>query len=288
MQLPLKKFDITDIRHDKVIVLIGKRETGKSFLVRDILFHNRAIPIGTVISPTEESNKFYSNMIPHMFIHDEFSPDIIDNVIKRQKLLARKVDKQIQVYGSSNIDTRAFLILDDCLFDKTWASDTGIRYLFMNGRHLPIMFMITMQHPMGIPHNLRTNIDYVFILRENVVSNRKRIYDNYAGMFPSFDMFCQVMDQCTENYECLVINNNVQSNKLEDQVFWYKAEPHDHFKLGSKEVWELARRTKQKWDDGEDSDEEGGDSKKPYDKRTYLQGKGGKRQTQISVKKTMS
>ena len=30
------------------------------------------------------------------------------------------------------------------------------------------------------------------------------------------------MDQCTENYECLVINNNAKSNKLTDQVFWYK------------------------------------------------------------------
>ena len=36
--------------------------------------------------------------------------------------------------------------------------------------------------PLVFP-NLRTNIDYVFILRENIVSNRKRIYDNYAGMF---------------------------------------------------------------------------------------------------------
>jgi hypothetical protein len=63
----------------------------------------------------------------------------------------------------------------------------------------------------------------VFILRENIVSNRKRIYDSYAGMFPSFEVFCQVMDQCTENFECLVIHNNAKSNKLEDQVFWYKA-----------------------------------------------------------------
>ena len=40
------------------------------------------------------------------------------------------------------------------------------------------------------------------------------------------------MDQCTENYECLVINNNAKSNKLTDQVFWYKA-PHDDFKIGA-------------------------------------------------------
>ena len=55
----------------------------------------------------------------------------------------------------------------------------------MNGRHWHILFIITMQYPLGIPPNLRTNIDYVFILRENIVSNRKRIYDNYAGMFPT-------------------------------------------------------------------------------------------------------
>ena len=34
-------------------------------------------------------------------------------------------------------------------------------------------------------------------------------------MFPTFDIFCQVMDQCTEDYNCLVINNNAKSNKVE-------------------------------------------------------------------------
>ena len=41
-----------------------------------------------------------------------------------------------------------------------------MRLLFMNGRHWKIMLIITMQYPLGIPPNLRTNIDYVFILRE--------------------------------------------------------------------------------------------------------------------------
>ena len=76
-------------------------------------------------------------------------------------------------------------------------------------------------------------------LREPYITNRKRIYENYAGMFPTFESFCQVMDQCTENYECLVINNNAKSNKLQDQIFWYKASPHGNFKLGSKEFGKL-------------------------------------------------
>ena len=51
-------------------------------------------------------------------------------------------------------------------------------------------------------------------------------------MFPSFEIFAQVtMDACTEDYHCLVVNNNAKSNKLEDQVFWYKAEGHPDFKI---------------------------------------------------------
>ena len=149
--------------------------------------------------------------------------------------------REVQSHNRTTIDPRSFVILDDCLYDATWTKDKMMRLLFMNGRHWKVMLIITMQYPLGIPPNLRTNIDYVFILREPYISNRRRIWENYAGMFPTFEGFCQVMDQCTENYECLVINNNAKSNKLQDQIFWYKAQARGDFKLGSKEFWELSR-----------------------------------------------
>ena len=55
-------------------------------------------------------------------------------------------------------------------------------------------------------------------------------------MFPTFESFAQLMDQ-TENYECLVINNNAKSNKLQDQIL-HKAENHPDFKLGWKEFYD--------------------------------------------------
>ena len=242
MNIQLKKFDMNNIKDDKVIVLIGKRDTGKSFLVKDLLYYHQSIPIGTVISGTESANSFYSDIIPSLFIHDEYTSDLIANVVKRQKIVVNKYKHDIATKGRSRVDPRAFLILDDCLYDKSWIKDTNIRTIFMNGRHYSMMFIITMQYALGIPPNLRTNVDYVFILRENYVSNRKRLYEHYCGMFPTFEMFCQVMDQCTENYECLVINNNAKSNKLEDQVFWYKAAPHNDFQIGSSKFWKAHRR----------------------------------------------
>lgn len=247
MNLELKKFDMKNIKFSPnenqgpVIVLIGRRDTGKSFLVKDLLYYHQDIPIGTVISGTEAGNGFYGSIVPKLFIHDEYSPLIIEKILKRQKIVLKQIKKENKNYGRSNIDARTFVILDDCLYDNSWAREKLMRLMFMNGRHWKIMLIITMQYPLGVPPNLRTNIDYTFILREPYIANRKRIYENYAGMFPTFESFSQVMDQCTENYECLVVSNNSKSNKLEDQVFWYKASAHGSFKLGSREFWELSK-----------------------------------------------
>jgi len=235
MELQLKKFDINEIKDDKVVVLIGKRDTGKSFLCRDILYYHNDIPVGQVISGTEGANQFYSKIVPKLFIHEEFNTTIIQNILKRQKMMIEKMN------NGEYLDPRAFLILDDCLYDNHWARDKFMRSIFMNGRHFKLLFLLTMQYALGIPPNLRTNIDYIFILRENYVSNRKRLYEHYAGMFPTFEMFCQVMDQCTEDYECLVINNNAKSNKLTDQVYWYKADTHPEFKIGAESYWEYSK-----------------------------------------------
>ena len=247
MNLELKKFDMKSISFKPneskgpVVVLIGRRDTGKSFLVKDLLYHQQDIPIGTVISGTEEGNGFYGALVPKLFIHNEYNTAIIENILKRQRQVLKQIKQEMEQFRRSNIDPRTFVILDDCLYDAGWAKDKMMRLLFMNGRHWKVMLIITMQYPLGIPPTLRTNIDYVFILREPYIANRKRIYENYAGMFPTLESFCQVMDQCTENYECLVINNNSKSNKMQDQVFWYKADGHNDFKLGSKEFWELSK-----------------------------------------------
>jgi hypothetical protein len=238
MDLGLKKFEMRKIPQDAVCVFIGRRRTGKSTLVKDLLFNHQDMPLGTVISGTEESNSFYSKMIPPLFIHGEYNSLILANFVKRQKMIMAKImAEQAAGQMKSRYDPRAMLILDDCMYDDSWTHDKNIRYLFMNGRWLKVFFLITMQYPLGIQPALRTNVDFVFILREPYMSNRKRIFDNYGSAFPSFEFFCQIMDQCTQNYECLVLDNTSQSNKLEDIIFWYKAEMHGDFRLGAPEFW---------------------------------------------------
>lgn len=275
--LELKKFDMRTITFrpeeskGPTIVLIGRRDTGKTYLVRDLLYHHQDIPIGTVISGTEAGNGFYAAHVPKLFIHDEYNTILIENVVRRQRIAINQMKKELEIYKKSTIDPRTFVILDDCLYDQSWTRDKIMRMLFMNGRHWKVMLIITMQYPLGIPPNLRTNIDYVFILREPYMTNRKRIWENYASMFPTIESFCSILDQCTENFECLVINNNTKSNKISDQIFWYKAETRPDFKLGAKEFWEISKNMCD--DDNEDD---------AYDPRKSKK----KGATVINVKKT--
>ena len=53
---------------------------------------------------------------------------------------------------------------------------------------------------------------------------------------------------------CLVINNNAKSNKLSDQVFWYKAEQRPDFKIGADSYWTYSAQnysTEERVDDGQ-------------------------------------
>lgn len=246
MDFKLRKFDMNmihtraavDSHKSPIIVLIGKKDTGKSYMLKHILsILQDCLPTGLIIGGTEAANPFFQDFVPSKLIRDKYSPEIIEGVIKRQIKVKQQFTNDQRTSGHSQIDPRATLILDDCLYDKSWINEESTRYIFMNGRHIDLVTFITMQYPLGLPPSLRTQIDFVFILRDNIERNRKVIYESYAGMFPSYHIFCQFMDQCTEDYNCLVICNNVQSNKIEDQVFWYKAPGIPSFRMFNDSLW---------------------------------------------------
>ena len=109
MTLELRKFDMRTItfRPDEakgpVVIMIGRRDTGKSFLVRDLLYHHKDVPIGTVISGTEAGNGFYANHVPALFIHNEYSSVLIENVLsnlKKYNRIRNRKERKINNYMS--------------------------------------------------------------------------------------------------------------------------------------------------------------------------------------------
>lgn len=233
--LQIKKFNISDMVDHCTIAMIAKRASGKSYLTKEILYHKRSIPSAIAISRTEKLNKFYTEFIPETFIYSEYESEVLSRIYERQSIMNQENKKRTDA-GKKEKDDRLMLIMDDCMSSKgTWLKDPNILELFFNGRHHHLSFILTMQFSLGIPPELRSNFDYIFLLAEDITSNRKRLYEHYAGMFPTFDIFQQVFSELTEDYGCMVINNRIHSKNIADKVFWYKAKQTPNFDLGSKQ-----------------------------------------------------
>ncbi len=214
----LKSFDIV-------------KNTGKSTIIQDIVASKAHIaPVAQIFSGTEDSNGYYGTKFPGCCVYNSLNMDAIKNFIVRQKMAKEHLPNPWAVQ-----------IVDDCTDNPRILTDPIFQAYYKNGRHWKMIHILSLQYCLDVRPNIRTNIDYTFILRETIQKNRKALWENYAGCIPSLNEFHQIMDAVTEDFTALVINNKVQSNKIEDCVFWYKAKPDripPNWKFGHKIAWE--------------------------------------------------
>ena len=59
-KLPVRQFKLSDMVENPAIIMIAKRGSGKSWVVRAIMHHFRSIPCGIIIAPTDRMNPFYN------------------------------------------------------------------------------------------------------------------------------------------------------------------------------------------------------------------------------------
>lgn len=234
----LKKFELKKATQDTFnCVVIGKRNTGKSVLISEILYYltKQKVPRACVFSATEESNRFFCKHIPDTFIFDDSDVENrLENIVQDQKdLMIKRQLGQI----SADTDLRIVIVLDDIGYNKGTLNSKIVKFIFMNGRHYDIIVLLAAQHIMQLKPDLRSNCDYVICLKETNNNVMKNLYMNFFGVFEKPSHFKNAFDACTQNYGCMVLNNKIQSCHVNDVVNWYKATPNRKFKLGSKEFW---------------------------------------------------
>lgn len=239
IQFDIKQHKNKNIKKGSVICLIGARGSGKSVAVKALCDNFKEIPRFEVVSKTEKNNGFFSDFIPQDSIYHNYNMELLPQIFTRQDYLINK-------YGKDDSRTHLVLILDDCLCDKRIWKSGEIGELLMNGRHRNITFIFTLQYLIGINPELRTNIDFVFIYGQEANNDKKKIFDNYAGMFDNLQQFKKVFNDITEDYRCMVINRSVKTNEIEKKIFWYKA-PLDikPFKAGHSMFWEKVDKKKE-------------------------------------------
>ena len=178
-------------------------------------------------SGTEATTGFFKRFLPDLMIYNNYDENVIKKFLQRQKLAKAHLENPWGI-----------LILDDCTEDTKIFNSKLQHNLFKLGRHYKMWYIVSMQYGLDIRPAIRSNLDTVFLMRDPILSNRKKLYENYASIIPDFKLFCDLMDQVTDDHTALVIKNDARSNNWTDCVFWYKASIiHDDFRFGCKELW---------------------------------------------------
>lgn len=235
-QMPdLEKFNPDSIKLDATIVAVGKRRTGKSWVFRNLMYLMKdKIQAGIVISQTDPLNKFWQQYVPKKFIFDKYHPEIIQSVFDRQKAILNNKD-----LTEAEKDKKApfFILLDDVISDQRLKYDEHLMELFVAGRHYRLFVLITTQYAKAITPTLRGNTDYVFMMRCVQSRQREALWEDFAD-FMVRDAFYTVLDNYTEDNECLVVDTCADTVTIQDTLFWWKAVDPGKFKVGSKEYWD--------------------------------------------------
>jgi hypothetical protein len=212
----IHKYDLNDLPNNSKTLIIGKRENGKSWLTIDIINHvnnKTRIDKCIIFNPTEKLKKFYADKINPKCVHFDLNEDIINNI----------VENQINTNGAEHI----LVVLDDCLFKKP--SDI-MSNLLLNSQNLNITLVLTLQYSLKINPTIRSGFDQIFLFREDVTGNKKRLFEHYGGVFPNPGTFYEIFDKCVPNYGTLTLTqNNRQNNDFFDIVKNYRAKIVDNF-----------------------------------------------------------
>lgn len=202
--------------------------THNTYAITSLLYQKRHIfPFGMVFSGTEKVTGYWSKFFPDTFVYPNLQLSRVTDFLKQQELNKKHLQNPWSV-----------LLIDDCAFETKLFNSELFKELFQNGRHYKFWLILSLQYPSNISPCLRQNIDYTFIYKNNNINERKKIYENYASVIPSFNLFCAIMNEITNDYTALVINNLSQSTDFQDCIFWFKAQPFpEDFKFGSVDYW---------------------------------------------------
>ena len=238
----IRRWNPASLKSDSVVVIAAPRGSGKSVLVADLLWHKRHIPCGIAMNATESSNRYYANYIPGGFVYNEFDPEALEKVVHHQKEMQHRLEKR--GYTADEVKQRlphAFVIIDDCVYDPRFRKDPTLAYLFTNGRHINVFLVVVTQYINYLTPPMRGNVDTLFLLRDNNTNAIKQYYQGFGGIFSKPSEFTKVFHVLTQDYCAMVITKS-RSTRVEDCIFWYRADIRRPFSAGNREFWEVNKR----------------------------------------------
>ncbi len=197
--------------------VIAKRGSGKTWFATNVINNLNVTPNfienTLIISPTEQMSLFYGPKFPKSQILYNYDGDILTEYLKKIENLGGEEFKNFS----------GCVVLDDCFGNKQLQKDPVVRELLCNAKHYNLTVVLILQWPVTMPIDLKSSFDYVFLFKDDFLTNQKKLYAQYGRTFPHLKLFKQAFEQLTTDYSCMVIKKPSVITNISDNVFHFKA-----------------------------------------------------------------
>jgi hypothetical protein len=223
----LKRIDFEEVEMNAIWIAYGKKNTGKSFFVRWLMYHMREIIPYCIVFTGTKFNNFWQQHVPARFIFEGFQENLLIKILQCQ---AQRVRDPNPLF---------LLILEDLASEQIVRYVDAMRRVSYNSRHLYMMTVITTQYPAAFTPGTRDNADYAVILKQKSKRSRTILSEQYGDeLCESPDDFLRVLDELVAEKFKLMIVDNVTKDKIgKDTVYWEKAEDPGPFRFGNDSWW---------------------------------------------------
>lgn len=229
-EVTIHEFCIEDIPLSCTWIIVGAPGSGKTTLIENICYyHKHRYPVARIFMGTDAGYRKFSDIFHPLYVSNYYNEDEEKEHILRQRTCELE-------NGKGHQSNYAINILDDVSDDPKIYKTKLIKGAFKLGsQHWNQIFMVGSQYAIDMPPDIRKATSYVALFREPEEAERKKLYENFGGMAGTYKHFCELMDELTGDFHCLIFKKRSQSNDLEECVFWYKTKVLKPWRFGCKE-----------------------------------------------------
>lgn len=189
------------------LVISAKPCSGKSHLIKYLMllnhpdFTHNDFKYGIVFTSTS-FNRDYESYIPNEFIHSQYNPDVLQNLMTLQ-------ENQIRSNGSAQ---RAFIIFDDCLPMKAFGTQLWLN-LCTQYRHYGLTVILSSQYIFRVPAVTREIASNAIFFKQTTRRSAEALYETYGGNFNNLKQFSDYLNKL-EQYQFVSYNPNSPETEL--------------------------------------------------------------------------
>lgn len=237
-----KKYDPDPVtnklfRPDATVVVQGRRRSGKSTFVTEMLLRRRRVYPKIFMFTATKRNNYWQQYLPVHKIAEGLDDDLLGELIQINSERYEQWKIQWQSTGKIRGNPLALFVYEDLVAKQILRQARNLETATMNGRHHGVPCYIMSQVIVGLTPNQRDNIDEWVFFRPDDPRTPQMIRETFG------DDVLDVAKRVWRDGRAFIINTAPRI-PIEERIFWYETDldyikemTHRNVVLCNKQWW---------------------------------------------------